>query len=197
MDGNLKSYSLLAYSTSTLSLKGSEGWNISCIYCSPRNENLLVGLVNVDNSKVAVYDDLGNEILTIQVNEKHQNLYCNPVFITENQNGDIIVSDCGTNSVVVTDQTGNHRFTINDVVNRKQGFYSVCTDSLSRILICSGSGLLVFDTNGTFQTYFAPRESLAFREYYLPYALCYDTENKIVWVVSKRKKRYIVSGFQF
>lgn len=197
MDGNLKSYSLLAYSTSTLSLKGSEGWNISCIYCSPRNENLLVGLVSVDNSKVAVYDDLGNEILTIQVNEKHQNLYCNPVFITENQNGDIIVSDRGTNSVVVTDQTGNHRFTINDVVNRKQGFYSVCTDSLSRILICSGSGLLVFDTNGTFQTYFAPRESLAFREYYLPYALCYDTENKIVWVISKRKKRYIVSGFQF
>lgn len=199
INGDLKSCSLLTNFTSALPLKRSDEWVISCIYCSPRNENLLVGLKSVDDSKVTVYDDLGNEILTIQVNEKHQNLYCNPVFITENRNGDIVVSDRGTNSVVVTDQTGNFRFTIdgNDVVKRKPGFYSVCTDCLSRILICSGSGLLVFDKNGTFQTYFTPRESLAFRGYFLPYALCYDTENEIFWVVSTRKKRYIVSGFKF
>lgn len=125
---------------------------------------MVVGLKSVDDSKVTVYDELGNEILTIQVNEKHQNLYCNPVFITENRNGDIIVSDRGTNSVVVTNQTGNHRFTIdrNDVVKRKQGFYSVCTDSLSRILICSGSGLLVFDKKWYFSSLFCSKRIPSF-----------------------------------
>lgn len=48
-----------------LLLKRLDEWVILCIYCLFCNENLFVGLKSVDDSKVIVYDDFGNEILII------------------------------------------------------------------------------------------------------------------------------------
>lgn len=65
INGELKLCLLFINFMLILLLKRLDEWVILCIYCLFCNENLFVGLKSVDDSKVIVYDDFGNEILII------------------------------------------------------------------------------------------------------------------------------------
>lgn len=80
-----------------------------------------------------------------------------PVYITENSNGDIVVSDSGLNNVVVTDRKGDYRFSYsNHHPCSFQRFYGVSCDSQSNIIICApySNSVHVIDKNGHFLSHF-------------------------------------------
>lgn len=64
-------------------------------------------------------------------------LYISPNFITENNNGDIVVSDFASGALVVTNREGKYRFSY--PANRSELRLKPngnCTDALSHILVC-------------------------------------------------------------
>ncbi|XP_062595581.1 uncharacterized protein LOC134256924 [Saccostrea cucullata] len=97
-------------------LKNTESWEAKCVHCSPFNADLLVGMRRYErnkpdysDAKVMRYSSEGQEIETIY-NDKGRKLYKFPRYITENHNGDVIVSDLYKHAVVVTNPEGIHRF---------------------------------------------------------------------------------------
>lgn len=87
------------------------------LYCSRSTGDVLVGkwLFDIRRrqflSKISRYNHLGQLTQTILDNGDHKFLY-RPGYITENNNGDILVTDSLTSgSVVAIGRGGNHRFT--------------------------------------------------------------------------------------
>ncbi|XP_062575667.1 uncharacterized protein LOC134237579 [Saccostrea cucullata] len=127
-----------------------EGWKPKCIYCSPLTEDLLVGMatINLAAAKVVRYLSTGEEQQSIQYDDRRQPLYTYPAYVTENRNGDIIVSD---NYVVkVTDCKGGVRFTYRGPPDKGLAPRGVCTDPLLNILICDcrSHGVHMLDKDG-------------------------------------------------
>uniref|UniRef100_A0A8W8P2K8 Uncharacterized protein n=1 Tax=Magallana gigas TaxID=29159 RepID=A0A8W8P2K8_MAGGI len=59
---------------------------------------------------VSRYSKKGKELGKIQVDDIGKDLYGRPIYITENSNRDIIVSDEQRKAIVVVDECGRHRF---------------------------------------------------------------------------------------
>ena len=83
------------------------------LYCTPATGDLLIG-VRISHSdenkkvcKVARFDNTGKLIMTIPKRYKHPPMFKDPNYVTENNNGDIVVSDYWR-GVVVTDRVGKH-----------------------------------------------------------------------------------------
>ena len=79
----------------------------------------------------------GRHTQTIPHNTQ-DNLYRNPRYITENNNGDVLVSEGTHYALVVTTQTGVRRFSYKGPPPSESGLFphGVCTDALSHILVC-------------------------------------------------------------
>ncbi|XP_061165849.1 uncharacterized protein LOC133174770 [Saccostrea echinata] len=124
-------------------------WNI---YCSSASGNLLVLMKSCDHlyfkceeAFIMVFNRFEQLVRVIMFDiVSGQKLYNNPELITENQNGDAIVSDqiygnyYEYSYLVVTDRKGNYRFsyygpTIDSQLSVEP--WGICTDSLSNILI--------------------------------------------------------------
>lgn len=58
-------------------------------------------------NNVTRYNKTGDEIQTIQYDYRGQEMYLHPLYITENNNGDVVVSD-NKEAVVVTDRSEKH-----------------------------------------------------------------------------------------
>lgn len=72
-------------------------WKTRSVYWSPNSEDLLVGM-NLNNGdkeigKLVRYDRTSQLTQTIQYSKTGTELYCSPDYITENSNGDVVVSD--------------------------------------------------------------------------------------------------------
>lgn len=80
---------------------------------SDLNENENQG--NLTRCKVTRYNKTREETLTLQLNNNGLQLYKLPIYITENKNGDVVVSD-NKDAVVVTDRGGKR------IVSRSLGF---------------------------------------------------------------------------
>ncbi|XP_062612075.1 uncharacterized protein LOC134273871 [Saccostrea cucullata] len=103
-DGNIIKLSK-NYRKNTL-IKNTESRKPSCLYISRLTGDLLVGIWDIRKAGIVNrYNSKGKHIQTIQ-----NKLYYQPVYITENRNGDIIVSDWDRKAVVVTERGGKHRF---------------------------------------------------------------------------------------
>lgn len=110
-------------------------------------------------------------------------LFRRPRCITENNNGDIVVSDW--TAVVVTERGGRHRFTHNE----SQSIYNIflpneiCTDALSHILVCEefSNTVQMIDRDGQFLSYLLIRPSGIF----YPRSLSYDVNTHRLWVGSE------------
>lgn len=87
-------------------------WDNVCVYCSRSIDDLLVGMTRENRGKVIRINQYGKTTQTIQHDVTGQDLYNNPGFITENNNGDVLVSDFAYDSdaVVETELSGRHRF---------------------------------------------------------------------------------------
>ena len=117
-------------------------WTPLCVYCSPFSGDLLVGMHNktftyTRRGKIMRYDKAYKNTQIIPHNNTPVNLYIYPRYITENINGDVVVSDRGCRAVLGTSREGIHRFSYAGPPSgsgiRPQG---ICTDALSHILVC-------------------------------------------------------------
>lgn len=162
-------------------------WIKRSVFCSPVNGDLLVGMscgdtpfwmdiLYTDKSKVNRYDQNGQLKLSIEFDNTGLELYKVPHKITENNNKDVVVSDL-SGAVVVTDSRGKHRFSYtghppgSGILPR-----GVCTDALSRILICDirSKSIQLIDNNGQFlQILFTTTQDED-----IPWCLSYDTNNQ-------------------
>lgn len=124
-----------------------------CMYSSPRTGDLLVGMsVETTTGMVNRYNQSGELIQSIKDNAEGHNLYKEPIFLTENNNGDIVVSDL-LNGVVVTDCHGRHRFSFSmHPTGRSIKPFGICTNELSHIIVYNNNTgtVLVIDKNGNF-----------------------------------------------
>ena len=70
-------------------------WRLLCIHFSPSTEDMLLGMTRDDlnASKLERYNKTFKLVQTIKEKKKGQALYRFPKYITENYNGDIVVSD--------------------------------------------------------------------------------------------------------
>uniref|UniRef100_K1QHB9 Uncharacterized protein n=1 Tax=Magallana gigas TaxID=29159 RepID=K1QHB9_MAGGI len=116
-------------------------WGPWCVYWSPSTGDLLVGMyyIHTYTGKVTRYNQSGQLTQTIQHDNTGRGLYSGPRYITENNNGDVVVSDSRSGAVVVTERGGRHRFSYTEPPSglRLQP-YGICTDALSHILVCDG-----------------------------------------------------------
>ena len=166
---------------------------------SDSDSDLLVGMKSRSNPLDAVvvrYSKEGNIRQTIEGNERDPLLYVSPRYITENNNGDIVVSDPDRSGLVVTNCQGELRFFL--LVDGPKG---VCTDTFSNILLCrTSTEILVIDVNGLFLCYLSLDKSptiagtLVFKNLHKRYlqderpnlrnqlCLSYDDNEDLLWV---------------
>ena len=171
--------------TVTTLLEDTSPWWPRCVYCSPTTGQLMVGMYNPDTetAKVTLYSDQLHAVLTIQHDNTGHSLYGEPLYITENRNGDIIVSDW-YRGVVVTERGGRHRFSYTGPPSGSRLVpRGICTDALSHILVCDGNTHTVqmIDKDGHFLSLLLTQQQHGIYE---PYSLNYDDKTHLLWVGS-------------
>lgn len=156
-------------------------WKPECIYWSRSNSDLLVTMYKEDplEFKVTRYNERGIPTQMIQKDKAGLDLYELPRYITENNNGDIVVSDC--NAVVVTKNDGRHCFTYTGHPPGS-GIYpqGICTDALSHIFVCVSATdpVQILDMYGNFLS----NLMIKLEEYNTPQSLFYDINSHCLWV---------------
>lgn len=178
IDKNYNINKLCSDRTTTTLIKNTDStWKPVCIYCSPLSEDLLVGMMKEMEiykftGKVMRYDSNGQNAQTIPHGEKPYASYRRPKFITENTNGDVVISDF--NSVVVTSRKGIHRFSYpEDCEESSLSPVGICTDALSHILVyCDITQTVqMLDKDGQFLSHLLTNHSPGISS---PRSLCYD-----------------------
>nr|XP_022291900.1 uncharacterized protein LOC111103145 [Crassostrea virginica] len=164
-------------------------WQPHCLYCSPLTGDLLVGMFGYCAliGTIHRYNPSGQHTQSIEYENKHLStftsshpqMHSHPYYITENNNGDIVVADtiCG---VVVTDCAGNHRFTHKVYQAHKIG---ICTDVMSHILVCDWhhNSVEILDQDGKYLSKLKLEES---NENALLFSLSYDINTDLLWIGS-------------
>lgn len=139
-----------------------------CIHSSRINRDILVGT----RYNVSRYTETGNILQTIQMcNEKGDII---PRYITENINGDIIVSDGFSKKVEAVDNKGWHRFSYtghhSESEFRPTG---ICADIFGHILVANdsffNSTIHLIDAKGNFLSRIVKNIII-----YMPHSLCVD-----------------------
>jgi hypothetical protein len=175
--------------TTTTLLQGTFPWEASCVYCSPTNGDLFLGIKNVDENNpyrygiVYQFNSTGQQLIqTIQNDNTGLTLYNVPKYITKNRNGDVIVSDCDT--VVVTECWGRHRFSYSGPPSATSFLPGgICTDTLSHILVCDRNSHTVqmIDKDGHFLSLLLTSQ----HKLNIPLSLNYDDKISHLWVGSE------------
>ncbi|XP_061167231.1 uncharacterized protein LOC133176077 [Saccostrea echinata] len=172
-------------------IKIIDSWRPRSLYFSSFSGDLLVGMSRYYTDiigKVTRYDSTGQEIQTVQFNNKGQPLFGDPKYLTQNCNGDIIVSDYILRAVVVTDSGGNHRFSYtgpplgSGLVRPGSGLQpaGICTDGLSHILVCDtfNDTIHIIDKDGHFLSLLLTKQESINKLY----GLCYDYKTHLLYV---------------
>lgn len=145
----------------------------SCIHASRLNNDIFIGAPNLVNR----YSESTKKLLKIE----GENLYGRPIYITENTNGDIIVSDEERKAVVVVNKVGRLRFTCRGNHSlpefRPRG---VSTDAFGHILVCNHSyhdpSVHLLDENGHFLTSLLTKHRI---DEDLPQDVCVDDKRNL------------------
>lgn len=138
-------------------------------------------------------DIIGHIIQRIQNEFTLNVLYIHPCYITENDNGDVVVSDL--DAVKVTSREGVHRFSYTGPPSEpRQRFFrphGICTDSLSHILVCDEyTGTVhMLSKDGKFLKYLLCGHSQGIDR---PRSLSYDVNTHCLWVGSVRNNKVCV-----
>ncbi|XP_062569756.1 uncharacterized protein LOC134231802 [Saccostrea cucullata] len=195
-DWNINKLSTNNATKSTL-IKRIEMRRPLCVCHSSSTGDLLVmmGYVSDNNSiqeaKMIRYNSTVQPIQTVQYNISGKPLYDTPKYITENHNGDIVVSD-KFNGVVVTDHKGKYRFTYTGPPIISGSPYGTCVDVFLNILICckKNKAIYMINKDGDFLSSITA-EQLEGRMAE-PFGLAYDNENHLVWMGSSNTSRLCV-----
>lgn len=178
-------------------IKGSDpAWRPRCLNFSQSTETLIVGMCreNPQTGKIGKYDHTGKQIQTIQYDIAGHDLYKSPIYITENQNEDVVVTDWLNHAVVVTDSRGIFRFSYTGYP--KQSEFrprGIATDVFAHILVCDSktNTVQIVDQDGIFISYVVIDEQKLIK----PRSLCYDTNNHLLWVGSWTNERLLAYRF--
>eukprot|EP00105_Crassostrea_gigas_P009812 XP_011424898.1 PREDICTED: uncharacterized protein LOC105326507 [Crassostrea gigas] len=186
--------------TTTTFIESTEyAWKTRCVYWSPSTGDLLVGMYRskptddtddiyyADDTtprtgKVTRYNQKGQLTQTIQYENKRLELYRQPNYITENNNGDVVVSDYES-AVVVTERGGKHRFSYTGhPPGSNLGPLGICTNAMSHILVCCQitETVQVLDKNGQFLFHLLEKS----QEMGVPRSMSYDGKTHRLWVGS-------------
>nr|XP_022289273.1 uncharacterized protein LOC111101191 [Crassostrea virginica] len=179
--------------TTTLIKHTDTTWEPLCVYCSPSSGDLLVGMCRLDTDtvtytgKVMRYDNTGKYKQTIPHNDNTPHtLYKDPWFITENNNGDVLVSDLSRHAVVVTSGEGVHRFSYTGPPPSGSRLLpaGICTDVMSHILVSDPitGTVQMLDRDGQFLSYVLTEQTPGMD--YRPCGLSYDVTTHAVYVGS-------------
>lgn len=187
--------------TSTIIDKGELTGEPRCVYYSWSSGDLLVGMTHryTNTGHVTRYNTYGRitQIIPRQLQDfllypksriypdsriyVNSGLYHDPRFITENRNGDVVVSDFKL-AVVVTSRDGKHRFSYEKPPSGSRiDARGICTDALSHILLCDAKTdtVQMIDKDGQFLSY------LIIGKYSMcPRCVSYDFERHLLWVGS-------------
>lgn len=160
-----------------------------CVCSSPSTGDLLVVMGDMRRNKVVRYNHKGKLTQTIPLSD--QEMPCN--FVTENINGDIVLSCFGddTGYVVINDCKGKHRFSYTRHPSGSELWpRGICTDPLSNILVCDirSSSVQMMDKNGMFLSHLLIRPPGVF----IPHSLSYDMKTHHLWVGSQEKNKVFV-----
>lgn len=196
-DYNIKKLSI-DMNTITIFAKQTDDpeWTPRSVYWSPSGGDLLVGLgkANPETGKVSRYNRTGQQTQPRQHNNSDPEIYKDPKIITENTNGNIVVSDF--DAVVVTERGGGHRFSY---TGHPPGSplkpRGICTDAMSHILVCENRSRTVqmLDENGQFLSYLLPKS----QEMGAPSSLSYDTNTHRLWLAAGSHKKYKVFVYKY
>ncbi|XP_078327693.1 uncharacterized protein LOC111105198 [Crassostrea virginica] len=189
--------------TTTLIKHTDKTWEPECVYCSPSSGDLLVGMRDTDTyntDKVMRYDNTGKYKQTIPHDDNTPHtLYKLPYFITENNNGDVLVSDFYRRAVVVTSGEGVHRFSYTGPPSGSRLFrpLGICTDVMSHILVSDSytDTVQMLDRDGQFLSYVLTRQTPGMD--YKPYSLSYDVTTHAVCVGSGSLNNNTMSVCQY
>eukprot|EP00105_Crassostrea_gigas_P039982 XP_019924130.1 PREDICTED: tripartite motif-containing protein 3 isoform X1 [Crassostrea gigas] len=147
-----------------------------------------------DTGKVTRYNQSGQLTQTIQNDTTGRGLYREPRYITENNNGDVVVSVTWSGAVVVTERGGRHRFSYKGHPSGSRLWpFGICTDALSHILVCDwGTNTVqMINKDGQFLSHLLTKS----QEMGVPCSLSYDVNTHRLWVGSLDNKvcvyRYI------
>ncbi|XP_052693141.1 uncharacterized protein LOC128171387 [Crassostrea angulata] len=158
-------------------------WEPWCVYWSPSTGDLLVGMYRTGTGKVTRYNQSGQLTQTIQNHNTGRGLYSRPLYITENNNGDVVVSDYWSDAVVVTERGGRHRFSYTGPPSGS-GLWpcGICTDALSHILVCDDitDTVQMINKDGQFLSHLLTES----QEMGYPRSLSYDVNTHRLWVGS-------------
>lgn len=182
---NINILSIPSNSGSTF-IKGSDPtWRSRCLNYSHSTGTLIVGMCseNPQTGKVVRYDHTGKQIQTIQYHTAGHDLYKSPIYITENKNNDVVVTDWLLHAVVVTNSKGTFRFSYSGYPQKSElRPRGIATDVFAHILVCDSKTdtVQIIDKNGNFISYIVIDEHKLIK----PRSLCYDTENHLLWVGS-------------
>nr|XP_034319989.1 tripartite motif-containing protein 2-like [Crassostrea gigas] len=172
--------------TTTFRERTDSTWVPRCVYWSPSTGDLLVAMYNNDTKtgKVTRYNQSGQLTQTIQYHNTGRGLYSRPHYITENNNGDVVVSDyidIMSGAVVVTERGGRHRFSYTGHPSGSVlGPQGICTDALSHILVCYGRTVQMINKDGQFLSHLLTKS----QEMGSPWSLSYDVNTHRLWVGS-------------
>ena len=177
--------------TTVMFIKSENDWLPMCVYSSPSSGDLLVGMRSrFDRSavgKVARYSKTGQISQFTQCSKVPETLFSNPIYITENNNGDVVVSDWDRCAVVVTSNEGIHRFSY---TRPPPGLKpaGICTDALLHILVCDyhTDTVQMLDENGHFLSYLLIKQCSGI-DGNRPRSLSYDVNTHRIWVGSQNK----------
>ncbi|XP_062620431.1 uncharacterized protein LOC134282009 [Saccostrea cucullata] len=126
--------------------------------CCAENGDIIVGLFKPEEQgRVSRYSVTGGTRNVIQQDSSGGQLYKFPAFVTENGNGDVVVSDHLRRAVIVVDRWGRYRFTYTaEKLNRPDAVpflpFGVCCDSLLNIIVsdCCNDCVHLISVNGEF-----------------------------------------------
>nr|XP_034312026.1 uncharacterized protein LOC117684363 [Crassostrea gigas]XP_034312027.1 uncharacterized protein LOC117684363 [Crassostrea gigas] len=151
-------------------------WEPLSIHSSHINGDILVGMIKGREAKVTRYNKTGEEIQNIQRDNKGQELYSTPHYITENINGDICTSDLDKYAVVAVNKSGKYRFSY---TGRGSEFlpFGIYTDLLGHIIVCDGHSdtINIVDQDGQFLSLLLTKQ----QGIMYPPGLCVDDENNL------------------
>uniref|UniRef100_K1PP94 Tripartite motif-containing protein 2 n=1 Tax=Magallana gigas TaxID=29159 RepID=K1PP94_MAGGI len=192
-NNNIKKLSEDMKTTTTFIERTDSRWRPRCVYWSPTTGDLLVGIYNSWTGKVSRYNQSGQLTQTIPHDNTVLELYIEPNYIKENNNGDVVVSDT-YRAVVVTERGGRHRFNYTGHPSGSELWArGICTDALSHILVCDDITKTVHMINkdGQFLSHLLTKSQKMGE----PRGLSYDVKTHGVWVGSEDKNTVNIYRF--
>lgn len=172
-------------------INSKESWETLSVFCSFESDDILVGMIihNINRAMVVRYSSDGKEKHFIECEH-----YTTPLFVTENHNQDVVVSnhDLNNSSVVVTNGGGEYRFSFNGPP-KEPGFKprSICVDGLSNILVYddNSKSIVMIDVDGHYLEIFQVQQNLI----QSPRCVSYSIDNHTVFVYSSSNSHVVVS----